>query len=138
MFMQNKANIHFTLTHVPAQSWLDNLAAFRVSLPALDHFPIGVWSKLGARHSRRPPRGIMAYGDAMGYLPFREAIAEHLGALRGVRCEAAQILVTTGSQQALHISAQVWLEAVSRARKAKWHIVSHQSGYCDRPLLGSG
>ncbi len=80
----------------------------------------------------------MAYGDAMGYLPFREAIAEHLGALRGVRCEAAQILVTTGSQQALHISAQVWLESVSRARNAKWHIVSHQSGYCDRPLLGSG
>src|SRR6266850_4460840 len=24
------------LTHVPAQSWLDNLGAFRVSLPALD------------------------------------------------------------------------------------------------------
>src|SRR5260370_19879936 len=63
------------LTHVPAQSWSDNLGAFRVSLPALDHFPIGVWSKLVARHSRRPPRGIMAYGDAMGYLPFRQAIA---------------------------------------------------------------
>src|SRR5258708_16688773 len=114
MFMQNKANIHFTLTHVPAQSWLDNLAAFRVSLPALDHFPIGAWSKLVARHSRRPPRGIMAYGDAMGYLPFREAIGEYLGAVRGVRCEASQILVTTGSQQALQISAQVLLDPKDR------------------------
>src|SRR4030088_3585176 len=55
------------LTHMSAQSWLDNLGAFRVSLPALDHFPIGAWSKLVARHSRRPPRGIMAYGNAMGY-----------------------------------------------------------------------
>ncbi|MGA7930157.1 MAG: GntR family transcriptional regulator, partial [Candidatus Sulfotelmatobacter sp.] len=36
------------LTRVPAQSWLDNLGAFRVSLPALDHFPIGIWSKLVA------------------------------------------------------------------------------------------
>jgi GntR family transcriptional regulator/MocR family aminotransferase len=102
------------LTHQPAQSWLDNLGAFRVSLPALDHFPIGVWSKLVARHARRPPEGIMAYGDAMGYLPFREAIAEYLGAVRGVRCEASQILVTTGSQQALQISAQVLLDPKDR------------------------
>jgi len=102
------------LTHVPAQSWLDNLGAFRVSLPALDHFPIGVWSKLVARHSRRPPRGIMAYSDAMGYPPFRDAIAEYLGAVRGVRCEASQILVTTGSQQALQISAQVLLDPKDR------------------------
>jgi GntR family transcriptional regulator/MocR family aminotransferase len=102
------------LTRVLAQSWLDNLGAFRVSLPALDHFPIGVWSKLVARHSRRPPRGIMAYGAAMGYLPFREAIAEYLGAVRGVRCESSQILVTTGSQQALQISAQVLLDPKDR------------------------
>jgi GntR family transcriptional regulator/MocR family aminotransferase len=102
------------LTHMPAQTWLDNLGAFRVSLPALDHFPIGIWSKLVAQHSRRPPRGIMAYGDAMGYLPFREAIAEYLGAVRGVRCEASQILVTTGSQQGLQISAQVLLDPKDR------------------------
>src|SRR5229473_7256906 len=102
------------LTHLPVQTWLDNLGAFRVSLPALDHFPIGVWSKLVARHSRKPPRGIMAYGDAMGYLPFREAIAEYLGAVRGVRCEASQILVTTGSQQALQLSAQVLLDPKDR------------------------
>jgi GntR family transcriptional regulator/MocR family aminotransferase len=102
------------LTHAPEQSWLDNLGAFRVSLPALDQFPIGVWSKLVARHSRKPPRGIMAYGDAMGYLPFREVVAEYLGAVRGVRCESSQILVTTGSQQALQISAQVLLDRNDR------------------------
>src|ERR1700733_3001027 len=102
------------LTHMHAQSWLDNLSAFRVSLPALDHFPIGIWSKLVARHSRRPSKGIMAYGDAKGYLPFREAIAEYLGAVRGVRCDPSQILVTTGSQQALQISAQVLLDPNDR------------------------
>jgi GntR family transcriptional regulator/MocR family aminotransferase len=102
------------LTHAPAQPWLNISGAFRVSLPALDHFPIAVWSKLVARHSRRPPRGIMAYGDAMGYFPFREAIAEYLGASRGVRCEAAQILVTTGSQLGLQLSAQVLLDPKDR------------------------
>jgi GntR family transcriptional regulator / MocR family aminotransferase len=106
------------LTRVPPQSWLNSLGAFRVSLPALDHFPIGVWSKLVTRHSRKPPKGIMAYGDAMGYMPFREAIAQYLGTVRAVRCESSQILVTTGSQQGLQISAQalvdpkggVWME----------------------------
>jgi GntR family transcriptional regulator / MocR family aminotransferase len=56
----------------------------------------------------------MAYGNAMGYPPFREAIAEYLGAVRGVRCEPSQILVTTGSQQALQLSAQVLLNPKDR------------------------
>ena len=56
----------------------------------------------------------MAYGDAMGHLPLREAIAEYLGAARAVRCEASQIIVTTGSQQALHLSAQVLLDPKDR------------------------
>ncbi|MGA8439041.1 MAG: PLP-dependent aminotransferase family protein [Candidatus Sulfotelmatobacter sp.] len=102
------------LTNAPAQPWFDVSGAFRVSLPALDQFPIGVWSKLVARHSRNPPRGIMAYGDAMGYPPFREAIAEYLGAVRGVRCEPSQILVTTGSQQALQLAAHVLLDPNDR------------------------
>jgi|SRR5580692_1354806 GntR family transcriptional regulator/MocR family aminotransferase len=98
------------LLKTPSETWLHNLGAFRVSLPALEHFPIEVWSKLVTRHSRKLSRSIMAYGDAMGYLPFREAIAEYLSTFRGVRCESSQILVTTGSQQALQISAQVLLD----------------------------
>ena len=96
---------------MPPQSWLDNMGAFRVSLPALDHFPVGVWSRLVNRHSRRQPRQLMAYGTAMGHLPFREAIAEYLGTVRAVRCDASQILVTTGSQLGLQLSAQVLLDA---------------------------
>src|SRR5215471_8649140 len=76
------------LLHLPLEPSLHNLGAFRVSLPAVDHFPINVWSKLLARHSRRQSRSAMAYGDAMGYLPFREAIAEYLSTFRGVRCDA--------------------------------------------------
>jgi GntR family transcriptional regulator/MocR family aminotransferase len=56
----------------------------------------------------------MGYGDAMGYLPLRGAIAEYLGAVRAVRCEASQILVTTGSQQGLQLSAQVLVDPKDR------------------------
>ncbi len=99
------------LMRVPEQTWSNKLVAFRVSLPALEHFPTGVWSKLINRHSRRPTRQFMAYGDALGYMPLREAIAEYLGAVRAVRCKPSQIVITTGSQQGLQLSAQVLLDA---------------------------
>ena len=94
-----------------SQPLVSGLGAFRVSLPALDQFPINAWSKLVIRHARRVPDAIMAYGDAMGYLPLREAIAEYLGMVRGVRCEPLQIIVTTGSQQGLQIAAHVLLNS---------------------------
>jgi GntR family transcriptional regulator / MocR family aminotransferase len=102
------------LMRVPVQTWSNELVAFRMSLPALEHFPIGMWSKLVNRHSRKQTRHSMAYGDAMGYVPLREAIAEYLGAVRAVRCEPSQILITTGSQQGLQLSAQVLLDADDR------------------------
>jgi GntR family transcriptional regulator/MocR family aminotransferase len=102
------------LLRLAPQTWSNKLVAFRVSLPALEHFPAGVWSKLVNRHVRKQTRQSMAYGNAMGYAPFREAIAEYLGAVRAVRCEPSQILVTTGSQQGIQLSAQVLLNARDR------------------------
>jgi GntR family transcriptional regulator / MocR family aminotransferase len=99
---------------LPPQSWLDNLGPFRVSLPALEHFPIDAWSTLVHRHLRGQTLRLMAYNDAMGYLPLREAIAAYLGAVRAVRCEPSQILVTTGSQQGLQLAAHVLLDSNDR------------------------
>ncbi len=95
---------------LPPQTWIDTLGPFRVSLPALEHFPAELWSKLVNRHSRKLTRHQMAYANALGYLPLREAIAEYLGAVRGVRCDSSQILVTTGAQLGLQLAAQVLLE----------------------------
>jgi GntR family transcriptional regulator/MocR family aminotransferase len=106
------------LARLPEPMWLRNLGAFRVGLPALEDFPIKLWTRLIARHARKTSTAAMVYGDAMGLLPFREAIAAYLGTFRGVRCEASQVMVTTGSQQGLQFVAQalidpgdrVWLE----------------------------
>jgi len=67
-----------TLASRPPEPWLANLGAFRVSLPALDQFPFEIWSRLITRHSRRLLPAEMAYGDPMGCLPLRKAIAEYL------------------------------------------------------------
>ena len=100
-----------TSMRVAPQTWSNDLVAFRVSLPALERFPLRVWSKLVHRHVRDQTRHLMAYGDAMGYFPLREAIAEYLGAARAVSCHPAQVLVTTGCQQGIQLSAQVLLDA---------------------------
>jgi GntR family transcriptional regulator / MocR family aminotransferase len=94
----------------PAQTWANNQGAFRVGLPAIDHFPVTTWSKLLNQHARHPPIEQMVYGSSMGYLPLREAIAEYLGTVRTVRCDAEQILITTGSQQGLQICAHALLD----------------------------
>ncbi|HEV2289106.1 MAG TPA: PLP-dependent aminotransferase family protein [Candidatus Acidoferrales bacterium] len=68
-----------------------------------------IWSRLVARNIRKGKKSLMAYGDALGYAPFREAIAEYLGTVRAVRCDPSQVMVTTGSQQGLQISASILL-----------------------------
>ncbi|HEV7502529.1 MAG TPA: PLP-dependent aminotransferase family protein [Vicinamibacteria bacterium] len=92
------------------EPWLGGLGAFRLSEPAVDHFPLAIWSRLVARHSRRAGRATLTYGSPFGPLPFREAVAAYLRAARAVRCEADQIMVVSGSQQALEITARVLLD----------------------------
>ena len=94
--------------------WLAGWGAFRVSQPAVDRFPLQIWSGLVTRHGRNPRSSQMVYGDPLGYRPFREAVAEYLRTARAVRCDAEQILVVSGSQQALDISARVLLEPHSQ------------------------
>lgn len=47
----------------------------------------------------------------MGEPEFRAAIAEYLGAVRAVRCDASQIMVTSGSQQAVQVALRTLLDA---------------------------
>lgn len=83
------------------------LGPFRIGLPALDQFPHAAWARLLARHARALSPTHLAYGDPAGLAPLRTAIADHLRAARAVRCEADQVIVVSGSQAALHLSAAV-------------------------------
>ena len=50
------------------------------------------------------------YGDRMGFGPCREAIAEYVTTVRGVRCDASQVMIVNGSQQGLEITARALLD----------------------------
>jgi GntR family transcriptional regulator/MocR family aminotransferase len=84
--------------------------AFRPGVPALDEFPEAVWRRISGKVWRRPWGGLLGYGDPAGYWPLREAIAGHLGTARGVRCVPEQVIVVSGSQQALDLAARVLLD----------------------------
>jgi GntR family transcriptional regulator/MocR family aminotransferase len=82
---------------------------FRAFEPALSEFPVELWARLTSRCMRRASGGILAGGDPAGLHPLREAIAEHLGASRGVACSAEDIIVTSGAQQGLDLLARMLL-----------------------------
>ena len=92
--------------------WLGGWGPFRVSEPAVDRFPHEIWSRLLGRQGRATRRDVrrMHYGDPMGHRPLREAIAEYLRTSRAVRCETDQVMVVSGSQQALSLIARVLLD----------------------------
>jgi GntR family transcriptional regulator / MocR family aminotransferase len=90
--------------------WSGGWGAFGVHQPAFDHFPFAVWSNLIVRHSRSPRVSTIHNVDPMGTETFREAICAYLRTARAVRCQPHQVMVVSGSQQALEISARVLLE----------------------------
>jgi GntR family transcriptional regulator/MocR family aminotransferase len=49
------------------------------------------------------------YGDPRGSEELRAAIATHLAATRGIRCDPARILITSGTQQGLRLCAETLL-----------------------------
>src|SRR5215469_1702207 len=90
--------------------WSRGWGAFGVSQVAFDQFPFRIWNSLVTRHCRKICAESLDYGSPMGSKDLREAVAAYLRIARGVRCEADQIMIVSGSQQALEISARVLLD----------------------------
>ena len=92
--------------------------AFRALTPAFDAFPLALWTQIATRRLRRATRSLLGDVCPRGYRPLRMAVAEYLGSARGVRCTADQVIIVSGIQQALDLTARlavnpgdaVWLE----------------------------
>jgi len=76
----------------------------------VETFPFQMWRRILLRHARKAPIRQLDYGVAAGSLALREAIAVHLRRSRAVNCDAAQVIVVNGSQQALDLIARVLIE----------------------------
>jgi GntR family transcriptional regulator / MocR family aminotransferase len=94
--------------------WGRGWGAFGVSQVAYEHFPFLIWNSLVARHCRNIHAKSLDYGNPLGSRELREAVATYLRTARAVRCEAEQIMIVSGSQQALEITTCVLLDPGSR------------------------
>ena len=63
-----------------------------------------------ARRSQHPPFELLTYGDPAGYRPLRDAIAQYLTTSRAVRCQPEQVLIVSGVQQAVYLTARALLD----------------------------
>jgi GntR family transcriptional regulator/MocR family aminotransferase len=89
--------------------WAGGWGAFSVHQPAFDRFPFQIWSSIILRHCRSPRLNAIHNVDPLGTETFREAICSYLRTARAVHCEPHQVMVVSGSQQALEIAARVLL-----------------------------
>jgi GntR family transcriptional regulator/MocR family aminotransferase len=88
--------------------------AFALNQVAHDRFPGRVWNALVARHARHSGPKALDHGNPMGLRALRESIAVYVRTARGVKCEAEQIMIVSGSQEGIDISARALLNAGHR------------------------
>jgi len=91
-----------------------SLRPFQSGAPDIGHFPFDIWGRLLGRTWRRGAHLWSRPGSAAGHAPLRAAIAGYLRAVRAVRCEADQVILTSGGQQAIDLAARCLLDAGDR------------------------
>jgi GntR family transcriptional regulator/MocR family aminotransferase len=77
-------------------------------------FPFEMWRRMLLRHARKASVRALDYGPTGGSVALREAISLHLRRSRAVLCDPSQVIVVSGSQQALDLVARVLIEPGDR------------------------
>jgi GntR family transcriptional regulator / MocR family aminotransferase len=79
--------------------------------PTFDQFPFAIWKRLLRRHLQALGPSLFQYpSTGAGHPPLRETLAAYLSRSRAVRCDAGQIVIASGSQQALDLCARVLVD----------------------------
>jgi GntR family transcriptional regulator/MocR family aminotransferase len=86
---------------------------FRYGELAGSDFPTLAWRRSLTRAAMRRPSHLR-YGEAQGTPALREALQGYVWRARGIRCDAAQIVVVNGSQQGIDLCARLLLDAGDR------------------------
>jgi GntR family transcriptional regulator/MocR family aminotransferase len=116
--LRSAARQSVTVTAIPAEARLPDATPskgpkpFRPCQPDVNLFPLIMWNRLRGKILRSTNRSLLHYHAeaVLGYKPLRETLAAYLRDSRGVVCEWWQIAITSGSQQALHLLANLLLK----------------------------
>ena len=87
-----------------------NIISFAGGLPSPDTFPVEAFNAAYEKVMREQPRNALQYAASEGYGPLREWVA------RSLPWDVApeQVLITTGSQQALDLVGKLFIDEGSR------------------------
>jgi GntR family transcriptional regulator/MocR family aminotransferase len=102
-------------------AWIDiipdrphNPLALSLGMPAVEHFPWADWSRITQKVYRERRQEMLCYGDPRGAPELRTAIAQYLGTARGIACDADQIIIVSGSQQGIDLTARALVQRNER------------------------
>ena len=87
---------------------LPDVISFAGGLPAPDVFPVAEFQEACDKVLREMGSVALQYGATEGYLPLREMIARHTMRY-GIEVTADNILITSGSQQALDLLGKIFI-----------------------------
>jgi GntR family transcriptional regulator/MocR family aminotransferase len=87
---------------------------FRYGRPSFADFPHATWDRTLARRARSRSIGDLDYGAPEGVAPLREELADYLHRARAVNCSPEQIIIVSGSQQAIDLAVRVLVDRGDR------------------------
>lgn len=91
-----------SLVHKPG------MISFGGGMPSPDSFPVNTIKRLASKVLREHGTDALQYGSTDGYFKLRKEIAKK-SRKHGIRCDEKNIIVTTGSQQVLDLTAKIFL-----------------------------
>lgn len=92
---------------------IPDLISFAGGLPAPDVFPVKEFNAACDRVLRKQGTMALQYSATEGYLPLREMIARH-SARYGIKITPDNVLITSGSQQALDLLGKILIDPGDR------------------------
>ena len=94
----------------PKDQIIPGRIAFHPGFPDIKEFPFSTWARLLQRHARYPREDIFGYHSLSGHPRLQSAIANYLGASRGVECAPDQVIIVSGAQAAFDLCARLLLD----------------------------
>ncbi|MGE5702508.1 MAG: PLP-dependent aminotransferase family protein [Clostridia bacterium] len=88
---------------------------FRSGIPDLSLFPRRTWARLLQNASLTADDESFGYGKPEGRMELRSAVCSYLRRIRGVHCIPDQVVITSGTTQAITLAARLLLTSADHA-----------------------
>lgn len=90
------------------------ISGFNSGAAAAAHIPFSQWKRYLSAHLKDNSPILHPNRDPLGYAQLRSAIADYLGRLHGITCDASQVAILSEARQGIELVAKLFLNAGDR------------------------